>query len=491
MPMPYFTAPNAVRYQCDDSSFDEHGKSLQSKNASNCTIKPGAIGDNRKSQRRYLQQEWYNIFGIVAPDRPLVLKMVGLLVPAIIALTVPHSAFARNLHNRPNIIVILADDMGIESVGSYGSEIDTPNLSRLANTGLQVANAHAMPLCTPSRVRLLTGRENSRNFRDFGHLDEREQTFAQVARTAGYRTLVAGKWQLASGWEPTLPLLGASPGVAGFDDYIVHNLTRQEVGSRYWGPTLYRNGERLRVEDKIYGSDLVNAHVLDFIGADHGKPFLIFYSMFEPHDPFVLTPGMEETADIQARYRGMVRYMDLLVGRVIDRVSALGLRKDTLIVFTSDNGNDSRIVVRLNGEPRRGGKEGTTRAATHVPFIASWPGVVPQGSRSAALVDIADIAPTIADLVGGALRGPVDGRSLIRLLRDPTSAVHDTIVHTYMPTGLTPPVQYAFDERYKLFADGRFLIAQGDGSEAEVTKPDNASQRAHERLTKALGRFRK
>ena len=196
--MPYFTSPNAVRYQPDDSWFDEHGKSHQSKDASNRTIRPDAIGANRKSERRYLQQECYKIFGIVAPVRPIILKMVGLLVPAIIALTVPHSAYARNFPDRPNIIVILADDMGIESVRSYGSEIDTPNLSRLADTGLQVANAHAMPLCTPSRVRLLTGRENSRNFRDFGHLDEREQTFAQVARTAGYRTLVAGKWQLPS-----------------------------------------------------------------------------------------------------------------------------------------------------------------------------------------------------------------------------------------------------------------------------------------------------
>lgn len=402
------------------------------------------------------------------------------------------TAQAQSEGREPNIIIILADDLGVESIQSYGSDIATPNLSRLADSGLQIENAHAMPICTPSRVRLLTGKDSSRNFEDFGHLAESEQTFAHLARDAGYQTLVAGKWQLGSAWEPTIPLTGASPVAAGFQDYIVHNLVEQEVGSRYWGPTLYRNGRRERVEDRLYGSDLVNEHVLGFIEENRNRPFLIFYSMFEPHDPWVLTPDMAETDDVQERYRGMVRYMDKLIGKVIDRLDTLGLREDTLIILTSDNGAHPRIVVRRNGVPRQGGKGTTTRAGTHVPFIVSWPGVVPARRSSDALVDIADIAPTVADLVGRRLDGPFDGLSLLSLMREPTRTVHEAIVHSYRPTGRTPAICYAFDARYKLYEDGRFFIASPNGDEIDPVAPADLSpseQAGRDRLMAALAPF--
>jgi arylsulfatase A-like enzyme len=392
-------------------------------------------------------------------------------------------------YRAPNIIVILADDLGVESVESYGSEIATPNLSKLAQNGIQVENAYAMPICSPSRVRLLTGKDSSRNFQDFGHLGESEQTFARLARDAGYRTLVAGKWQLGDAWEPTIPLTGASPIAAGFDDYIVHNLTEGEVGSRYWGPTLYRNGRRERIEDRIYGSDLVNDHLLSFIDSNRDHPFLIFYSIFEPHDPWVLTPDNTGSRNTQQRYRDMVRYMDKLVGKVVDKVDSLCLRDNTLIIFTADNGNHPQIVVNRKGVPHAGGKGTTTRSGTHVPFIMSWPGRILSGQSSQSLVDIADIAPTIGDLVDRQFEGPLDGVSLMPLFRNPAQQVREAIVHNYRPTGRTPVIRYAFNTRYKLYEDGSFFDVTTDETETsslDEKKLDREKRAARENLKSAL-----
>jgi len=421
----------------------------------------------------------------------LQLKRVFMLAAALVALTSwSATGTAKDAQTRPpNIIVILADDLGVESIGSYGSEISTPNLDTLAREGLQVENAHAMPICTPSRVRLLTGKDSSRNFRDFGHLDEGERTFAHSLRAAGYRTMVGGKWQLGNAWEATIPLVGSSPAAAGFDEYIVHNLTEQEVGSRYWGPTLYRNGRRERIEDRLYGPDIVNQAVLDFMDSNREKPFLIFYSMLEPHDPWVLTPEMKDPADKQERYRGMVRHLDTLVGTLVKKIDALGLRENTLIIFTSDNGMHPAITVRRHGIPVQGGKGTTTLRGTHVPFIAHWPGTIAPGVRSDALVDIADIAPTLAEIADQPLPRPVDGLSLLALFRDPRSQVHSAIAHTYMPTGRTPPTVYAFDKKYKLYADGQFFNLESDPNETapiQSKRIDPGAQSARVRLKAIL-----
>jgi arylsulfatase A len=377
----------------------------------------------------------------------------------------------------PNIIVILADDMGVDSVGAYGSEIATPNLDKLAQTGLRVENAHAMPLCTPSRVRLLTGKDSSRNYKDFGHLDEAERTFAHAARDQGYATFVGGKWQLSKAWEATIPLTGSSPVAAGFQNYIVHNLTEQEVGSRYWGPTFYRNGRRERIEDREYGPVIINQAALDFIDANKAKPFLMFYSMLEPHDPWVLTPDMTNPADKQERYRGMVRHLDRLVGTAMKKIEDLGLSENTLIIFTSDNGTHPAITVRQNGVLVQGGKGTTTLRGTQVPFIANWRGTIPPGMVSSSLVDIADIAPTLADLVGKPLSGEIDGKSLWPLFLDPRAQIRRVIAHTYIPTGRTPPTIYAFNRDYKLYVDGRMFDLDADPLEAQPLAPTSDNPR--------------
>lgn len=388
----------------------------------------------------------------------------------------------------PNVVLILADDLGIEAVGTYGSEIATPRLSELAASGLQVENAHAMPICTPSRVRLLTGRDSGRNYRDFGHLDEKESTVAHLLRRGGYRTLMAGKWQLGRGLDRRL--IGASPAAAGFDEYLAWQIDDESVGSRYWGPMLSRNGVRETVEDRVFGPDLVNDAVLDFIGRHRNEPFFVFYSMLLPHDPFVLTPDMPGPADRTQRFAAMVRYMDRLVGSVVDRLTALGLRENTVILFTADNGTHPSITTRRDGQPIRGGKGRTTDAGTRVPFIVAGPGVTARGARSEALVDLADILPTVVELTGSARpAAPIDGVSLGPLLSGQRPSVRDAVYHAYRASSFDPYEVYAFDARWKLYADGRFFDRQTDPLERSPLKPealDAAATQARARLAAVI-----
>jgi arylsulfatase A len=383
------------------------------------------------------------------------LKVMPVLLMLACAV-VPTAADASPPTRPPNVVLILADDLGVEAVRSYGSEIDTPHLSALAAAGMQIENAHAMPICTPSRVRILTGRDSGRNFRDFGHLDEQETTVAKLLRSRGYRTLLAGKWQLGRGLDRRM--VGASPAAAGFDEHLAWQILDEDVGSRYWGPTLWRNGVLETVEDRVFGPDLVNDAVMDFIGRHRDKPFFVFYSMLLPHDPFVLTPEMPGPADRNKRFVGMVSYLDRLVGTLVDRLEALGLKENTLIVFTADNGTHPSITTRRHGQPTRGGKGRTTDAGTLVPFIVAGPGVAKPGTRSAALVDIADILPTLADVTGSPSPSvDLDGVSLVPLMAGQRTAVRNAIYQAYRPSSFDPYTIFAFDARWKLYADGRFF----------------------------------
>jgi len=143
--------------------------------------------------------------------------------------------------SQPNIILILADDLGVETIGSYGGEsYQTPALDRIASEGMRFENAHAQPLCTPSRVKLMTGKYNFRNYKHFMYLDPSETTFAHSLKKAGYRTMISGKWQLVDNGIDDVE--GMLPQHSGFDDYFLWQVRRENAGSRYWGPRITDNG---------------------------------------------------------------------------------------------------------------------------------------------------------------------------------------------------------------------------------------------------------
>ena len=226
----------------------------------------------------------------------------------------------------PNIVMILADDLGYECINSYGgTSYNTPHLTQLAQTGMQFENCHSQPICTPSRVKLMTGRSNKKNHVKFGYLNPKEETFSQLFREKGYATMIAGKWQL--GKDASLP------DHFGFDEHILWQLTtsgRDSLGQdkRYVNPVLEINGEIYEKNEGKYSTAMVVEYINDFIKRKKNQPFLVYYPMILTHCPFDPTPHSKDwdpsdlgskTYKGNAKYFGdMVSYMDFSVGRIVN-----------------------------------------------------------------------------------------------------------------------------------------------------------------------------
>jgi len=383
---------------------------------------------------------------------------------------------------RPHIVLIMADDLGYETLGvNGGASYRTDALDALATSGVRFTHAYSTPLCSPSRVQIMTGRYNHRNYRHWGVLSKGEATFAHLLRGAGYATFAAGKWQLLGHplrWasEPGCCRdRGQSPSEAGFGDYLLWFVGGR--GARYADPLLWRPGPdgrpRRDVVAGAYGPDLFTDFLLEKIEQQlrerPEQPFFAYYSMVLPHAPFVPTPESPDwrtarQAAAPAHFAKMVSYMDHLVGRIVAGLERLEIRDDTVVIFTADNGTPREIVSRLvDGTTVRGGKGLPTRAGTHVPLIVSWPGPLRGGRTSDALVDFSDFLPTLADLAGAERPAASDGRSFLPVLRGEARSARDHVFTDYQPRypGF-PPARYVHDRRYKLYADGRLFDVSRD-----------------------------
>lgn len=357
---------------------------------------------------------------------------------------------------RPNIVLILADDLGIEGINAYGGEYYTPNIDRLARQGVRFDNAHATPLCTPSRTRIMTGQENHRNYEAFGYLAPGQVTFANVLKQAGYATGIVGKWQLSgNGFDGRV---GITPEQAGFDEsYLWQRRSRDLKGSRYWGPARTLNG-RYSVSEEGFGPDADNDFALDFIERNKDRPFFLYYPMVLVHNPFVPTPASLEAQGDKNRWGGMISYMDAKVGQLLDRLKALGLDDNTVVIFAGDNGTNRRITSFRHGYPIPGGKGTPVVNGTHVPLIVRAPHIAPAGKVSEALFDFTDVLPTLAALAKAPLPSiPIDGLNQLPVLTGEASSVRDSIFMHYAPAWLMDPARFVFDARWKLYGDGRFV----------------------------------
>ena len=359
----------------------------------------------------------------------------------------------------PNIVLILADDLGYEVLGANGgTSYATPRLDRLAATGARFTHAFSTPLCTPSRVQIMTGRYGFRNYTRFGELGAREATFGNLLREAGYATAVAGKWQLEGGPE--------APPRFGFDEFLLWQIRTGDFWHRYKSPVVAgRDLPRDTLEGR-YGPDVFTGFVTDFITRHRDEPFFVYYPMVLPHDPFQPTPDSPVFASYEivglndtTYFGGMVRYMDAVVGRIVDHLDRLGLREETVILFTGDNGTDRDVVSRMGRRVVRGEKGLPTTAGTHVPFIVSAPGLVRAGVRDD-LVDFTDVLPTLADVAGAPLPDPLvfDGDSLWPTLTAGQPHARPFVFCDYDgKDGQFPAGRWAHDRRYKRFADGRLF----------------------------------
>jgi len=419
----------------------------------------------------------------------------------------------------PNIVLILADDFGYECVGANGClSYRTPELDRMAAEGMRFTQCYAQPLCTPTRVKLMTGRSNWRNYKAFGVLVPGEITFAQVLKSAGYKTCVVGKWQLTGGGpESGTWNWGTPPDEAGFDEYCLwaywHYLNEKNLAdyrsrsglrgqtSRYWHPAVLENGKYRPTGPDDYGPDVFTSYLLDFIERNKEGPFFAYYPMVLTHSPFVATPHSKEinrrtkfTSDARF-FKDMVEYTDYLVGKILRRIEELGIADNTLVIFTGDNGTGRGIRTEMRGRAVIGAKGHPTDAGTRVPMIVWGAGVKKPGTATDALIDMSDFLPTLAEAAGAPLpEVELDGHSFYPLLQGRPYTEREWIFMHYdadpnRPKSRFPPVRFARTKRYKLYHDGRFYDVPNDWEEQRPIPPGEETpevRRVREMLQRVL-----
>jgi arylsulfatase A len=307
-----------------------------------------------------------------------------------------------NLKSRPNIILILADDVGIDRVGCYGLEtFPTPNIDLLAKEGTRFETCYSAPLSGPARSLLITGRYGFRtgsltNETGVKPSPKNEVSFASVLKKAGYATCQAGKWRHTS----------ETPADWGFDEYI----TDPTAGGYFWEKSYSKNGVNVNTEKEIYYPDVVHEFSMDFIRRNHDKPFFLYYATHLGHNPYVRTPlSLPDTKDF---YSDNIAYLDLMVGKIVAEVKRLKLEDNTLIIFAGDNGTP-RENLPTSGRKLIGHKGTLVEGGARVPLIANWKGVTPANHVCNDLIDFSDFFVTFTEVAGGQLPAGIklDGHS--------------------------------------------------------------------------------
>ncbi|MCG8508397.1 MAG: sulfatase-like hydrolase/transferase, partial [Rhodospirillales bacterium] len=335
----------------------------------------------------------------------------------------------RQADPRPNVIVILVDDLSAGELGCYGSTANnTPQLDKLAASGVRFATCWSTPACLPSRVQLLTGRYGFRtgvyhrrdrlggpdnDFKITDHL-----TLPGLLQSAGYRTMVAGKWKLvppadagfdhAAIWLSNMRQMSEKER-ANFDGGVESATTRRPGRtSRYWHPAIRVDGSLVNTDKDDYGPDIFLDRVVDFANRRDHRPFFVYYPMVLPHGPYEPTPPISEgTGPLDASFKLHVRYMDHVIGELASRLDQAGLLTNTIVLVTADNGSVS------------GGKDEVSERGVHVPLIAFGGPVVARAEPSSRLVDSSDFLPTVLEFAGVSLPSDytVDGVSFAPTLR--------------------------------------------------------------------------
>lgn len=404
--------------------------------------------------------------------------------------------------NRMNIVLIMADDFGYECIGANGGGYTTPHIDKLAKEGIRFESCHSNPLSTPSRVQLMTGKYNVRNYTAFALLDRKEVTFANLLQEAGYATCIAGKWQLGKEKD--------APTHFGFDKSCLWQHTQRAVDAqrcdtRYANPVIDVNGETVNFPQDTFGPDIYCDFVLDFIRENQAHPFFVYYPMTLTHSPFVSTPDSKEWFPVRSStYRGnpihfpaMVEYTDKLVGRVMDELERLHLRENTLVIFTGDNGTGTAIVSMLNGKPYSGGKGKTIDSGTHVPLIVSCPGGQ-VGKVNSNLIDFTDFLPTMCEATGINIPSflELDGKSFYSQLMGKTNKVRQWVYCWYAPQQVCneKAAVFARTRRYKLYRSGNFYDVQNDFNETSpIAKQQMTKEQKYiyDSLSKVIERYEK
>ncbi|MBD3265324.1 sulfatase-like hydrolase/transferase [bacterium] len=347
------------------------------------------------------------------------------LAGATAAAQFPLAAQAAAKDSRPpNIVLIMADDLGYECLGcNGGTSYATPNLDALAAGGVRFTHGFSTPKCGPSRVCIMTGRYSFRNYIGWGSIPKDEITFGHMLQRAGYKTALAGKWQMA--------LLKENPDHVREMGFQQSSCWAWHEGPRYFDPMIWQNGKiREGISDR-YGPDVYCEFLQDFIRENKNSPFLAYFPMTLPH--YAKTGGAYKepkgpNGEYQT-YKEMVEQMDRVVGNLVKTLDEEGLRENTLILFTGDNGSPQNVKSKWKGQTVQGGKAKLSDNGIHVPLIANWQGAAPAGTVCHDLVDFSDFFPTFAEAAGIAPpKGvTIDGRSFLPQIMGKTGQPHDWI----------------------------------------------------------------
>jgi arylsulfatase A-like enzyme len=432
--------------------------------------------------------------------------------------------------NKPNVVFILIDDISHYGVSAYGASllnseqlnhkgdpffdpvpVSTPHIDRLANEGVLVENAFTYPICEPTRVALMTGMNNQRNFIEAKALHESQITFGDVFKSAGYKTGIAGKWKQSRG-TATIP---GQHYVEQFGWDEVHCFDLLYEGARHIDPnfvingkiTWFNNGSDPETNRRYYGPDLANRFALDFIERNQDEPFFLYYPLLLVHDEHTPTPDTNPKAhydnfvtmthtgvpsddqygafkgDDRRYYPDMVAYMDKMVGRVTTKLEELGLREKTLIIVMGDNGTKTCFSYTLkDGSKFIGGKGHCTANGTKVPLILSIPKTIKTGQRYSGLVNLTDIYPTLCKFAGLEVpnNNDIDGISFWEHVSGTKSYPHRDHIYTWYnanrPMQNTEKlIQYVQDINFKWYApdksfpQGRFFDLRKDPYEIADT----------------------
>ncbi len=316
---------------------------------------------------------------------------------------------------KPNVVFILADDLGVNGLRCYGSDkFKTPNIDRLAATGTLYTNAYTAPLCGPSRALIMTGRYAFRtgatNQDATGQIKPAAEKFIpQVLNQAGYASAMVGKWG-------QLPL---GPAEFGFTEHLKFTGSGTYWNTQDKGRTYLRNGEKVPLADKEYLPDVMHSFLTDFMARHRDRPFFAFYSLSHIHGEILPTP--DSAPNSHDLYADNIRYMDKLVGKLIAELDRLKLRDNTLVIFFGDNGTAGNYadISTIKGKQISGQKGTLLEGGANVPMIVNWPGKTPAGKVTAELVDSTDFLPTFTELAGASLPANtiIDGRSFAPQIR--------------------------------------------------------------------------
>ncbi|MCF7973242.1 MAG: sulfatase-like hydrolase/transferase [Phycisphaerae bacterium] len=381
---------------------------------------------------------------------------------------------AKGSAHQPNIVFIIADDMGWKDIGYHGSEIKTPNLDRLAQGGRIFDQHYVMPTCTPTRVGLLSGQYPSRYGilgPDYGKVfDDDTVTLAEALKRKGYATHISGKWHMGSPPEYTPMKYGFTSSYGYFAGQIDPYTHLYKTGTKTW----HRNDTL--VDETGHATDLITEDAVRVIKAEHEQPFFLYVAYSVPHSP------LKEPAAWLSKYPDMrvpsrqwfaasVTHMDDGIGKIVTALDETGLRKDTLLVFISDNGAQQRWAstteyrgryadlphtVLGNNLPLREWKGDCYEGGIRVPGFVNWPGQI-QAGHIASPVHIVDWMPTLCHLAGAEPTGaqPLDGRDIWPVITGDASQVPERTL--YWKTAKASAVRQG---------DWKLIVFKNDGHEA-------------------------